>query len=87
MDVTIRWAPLANTTSFHACIWNVINTLQYDVGFKSSYTTGTSIRFTSVTRFITVPAGGASQQWYLTCRAATLDNTTVNVYPQILRIS
>lgn len=87
IDVTLRWAPSVGTSALMSCIWNVTDTLQYDAGFKSNYASGTQIRFTSVSRYITVPAGGASEQWYINCRASTTGDVVVNVYGQITRIA
>jgi hypothetical protein len=87
IHITVRWAPSAATSVLMSNIWNVADTLQYDSGFKSNYASGTAIRFTSVSRYITVPAGGTSEQWYITCRAATTGDVTVNVYGQIARIA
>jgi hypothetical protein len=87
IDVTIRWAPIASVSSLQAGIWNVLDTFQFDTGYKSNYADGTSIRFTSVSRYLTVPSSGPSEQWYVTCKANTSDNTTIFVYAQITRIA
>jgi hypothetical protein len=84
---TIKWTPATAVSVLMSNIGSVLDTFEYNIGFKSNITSGTTELFTRVSRVIYIAPGAPNEQWYITTRTSSGTTTTLNVFGQITRIA